>query len=47
MAIEDYQETNKPFECENCDSRLVLEIDEGTYYGATDSTLRIFDPDYK
>ena len=46
VAIEDYQETNEPFECENCDSWLVLEINEGTYYGATHSTLKIFDPDY-
>lgn len=46
VAIEDYQETNEPFECEHCDSWLILEVDEGTYYGAIHSTLKIFDPDY-
>ncbi|MCF8999671.1 hypothetical protein [Acinetobacter nectaris] len=45
VTIEDYEDT-EPFQCSSCNEWLILDIDEGTYFGATYTTLRIFDIDY-
>ena len=40
--IEDWQD-DSPFECPNCETLLRLDIDEGTYLGATHSSLVIME----
>lgn len=42
IVLEDYSDTT-PFQCEHCDIWLELNIDEGTYYGAVHTNLRIVD----
>lgn len=44
IAIEDWQD-DTPFDCQECGTKLRLEIDESTYCGATDSRSVIVDDD--
>lgn len=44
IGIEDY-ESQEQFNCEHCDALLEIEVDEGTYFGATHTTLKLVDED--
>jgi len=42
IYIEDWKD-DTPFQCEKCKEWLQIDIDEGTYYGATHTTLVVVD----
>ena len=42
ILIEDFQD-DTAFECSGCKTLLKLDTDEGTYFGATDTTLIIME----